>query len=61
MLVFKLKKYLICKPRKIHIEINPKNNTSENANSTEDVIIVEFTHHLNSFYPSLPMNRDDSI
>jgi len=57
-LVFKFRKYLICNPRKIHIEINPESNMSENANTTED---VELTHHLNSVNPSLPMNRDDSI
>jgi len=34
---------------------------SENENTTEDEIIVELTNHLNSFYPTLPKNRDDSI
>jgi len=34
---------------------------SENENTTEDEIIVELTNHLNSVYPTLPMNRDDSI
>jgi len=38
-LVFKLKKYLIWKPRQIHIEIYPENNMSENVNTTEDEII----------------------
>jgi len=60
-LVFKFKKYLIFKPRQIHIEITPENNMSENENTTEDQIIVELTNHLNSVYPTLPMNRDDSI
>jgi len=60
-LVFKFKIYLIFKPRKIHIEITPENNMSENENTTEDQIIVELTNHLNSVYPTLPMNRDDSI
>jgi len=50
-LIFKLKKYLICKPRQIHIEINPENNISKNANTTEDEIIVELTNHLNSVFP----------
>jgi len=34
---------------------------SENENTTEDETIVELTNHLNSVYPTLPMNRDDSI
>jgi len=55
-LVFKFKKYLIFKPRQI-----PENNMSENENTTEDESIVELTNHLNSVYPKLPMNRDDSI
>jgi len=38
-----------------------ENNMSENENTTEDEIIVELTDHLNSVYPSLPMNQDDSI
>jgi len=46
-LVFKFKKYLIFKPRPIHIEIAPENNMSENENTTEDEIIVELTNHLN--------------
>jgi len=54
-LVFKFKKYLMFKPRQIQIEITPENNT------TEDEIIVELTNHLNSFYPTLPMNRDGSF
>jgi len=33
----------------------------ENENTTEDEIIVELTNHINSVYPTLPMNRDDSI
>jgi len=60
-LVFKFKKNRICKPRQIHIEINPESSMSENANTTEDEIIVELTHHLNSVYPSLPKIRDDSV
>lgn len=60
-LLIKFRKYLICKPREIQIETNPENNLSENANTTEDEIIVELTNHLNSVYPSLPMNRDDPI
>jgi len=60
-LVFKFKKYLIFKPRQNHIDITPENNMSENENTTEDEIIVELTNHLNSVYPKLPMNRDDSI
>jgi len=60
-LVFKFKKYLIFKPRQIHIEITPENNMSENENTTVDQIIVELTNHLHSVYPTLPMNRDDSI
>jgi len=59
-LEFKFKKYLI-NLYIYHIEINTENNMSENANTTEDEIIVELTNHLNSVYPSLPMNRDDSI
>jgi len=31
-LVFKFKKYIIYKPRQIHIEITPQNNMSENEN-----------------------------
>jgi len=34
---------------------------SENENTTVDQIIVELTNHLHSVYPTLPMNRDDSI
>jgi len=34
---------------------------SENENTTQDEIIVELTNHLNSVYPTLPLNRDDSI
>jgi len=34
---------------------------SENENTTEYQILVELTNHLNSVYPTLPMNRDDSI
>jgi len=34
---------------------------SENENTTQDEIIVELTNHLISVYPTLPMNRDDSI
>jgi len=34
---------------------------SENENTTEDEIIVELTNHLNSVYPTPPMNRDNSI
>jgi len=34
---------------------------SENENTTEVEIMVELTNHLNSVYPTLPMNRDDSI
>jgi len=34
---------------------------SENENTTDGEIIVELTNHLNSVYPTLPMNRDDSI
>jgi len=60
-LVFEFKKYLIFKPRQIHIEIVPENNMSENENTTKDEIIVELTNHLNSVYPTLPTNRDDSI
>jgi len=60
-LVLKFKKYLIFKPRQIQIEITPENNMSENENTTEDEIIVELTNHLNSVYPTLPLNRDDSI
>jgi len=39
-LVFKFRKYLKCKPRQIHIEINPESNMSENANTTDDESIV---------------------
>jgi len=57
LLVLKFKKYLIFKPRQIHIE----NIMSENENTTEDEIIVVLTNYLNSVYPTLPMSRDDSI
>jgi len=48
-LVFKVKKYLIFKPRQIHIEIAPENNMSENENTTVDQIIVELTNQSGRF------------
>jgi len=60
---------LIFKPWQLRIEIEPEsnisdieiNNTPDNENTLEENIILELTNQLNSIYPTVPMNRDDSI
>jgi len=69
MIIIKFRKFLIFNPWQIRIEIEPEsnisdieiNNTPDNENTLEENIIVELTNQLHSIYPSVPMNRDDSI
>jgi len=69
MTIIKLRKFLIFKPWQIRIEIETEsnisdieiNNTPDNENTLEENIIVELTNQLHSIYPTVPMNRDDSI
>jgi len=69
MVIFTFRKFLIFKPWKIHIDIEKQSNISDNEiinihdneNTIEQNIIAELTNQLHSIYPSVPMNRDDSI